>query len=120
MYRKTSIREQNDAFRCHTAMAIARGIKGQIIITEGIANKSEQDQAMITDLVSMFGQCDALKFTEDNDPYGEHDFGAFDHAGEKIFWKIDYYNLDLTAGSDDPANPNTTKRVLTIMLASEY
>jgi hypothetical protein len=25
-------------------------------------------------------------FTEDDDPWGEHDFGAFDHEGERIFW----------------------------------
>jgi hypothetical protein len=31
-------------------------------------------------------------FTEDNDPHGEHDFGSFDHDGNRIFWKIDYYD----------------------------
>jgi len=30
-------------------------------------------------------------FTADNDPHGEHDFGAFEHDGQKIFWKIDCY-----------------------------
>ena len=30
-------------------------------------------------------------FTEDNDPYGEHDFGAFHLSGDKLFWKIDTY-----------------------------
>ncbi|MDQ0462937.1 hypothetical protein QO010_000685 [Caulobacter ginsengisoli] len=59
-------------------------------------------------------------FTADNDPYGEHDFGAFDLAGERLFWKIDYYNLDLGGGSENPADPAVTCRVLTIMLASEY
>ena len=65
-------------------------------------------------------------FTNDNDPHGEHDFGNF-HAGQKgtgsyicIYWKIDYYNTDLTAGSNDPRDPAQTKRVLTIMLAEEY
>ena len=33
-------------------------------------------------------------FSSDNDPYGEHDFGAIDLPdAEKIFWKIDYYDL---------------------------
>jgi hypothetical protein len=59
-------------------------------------------------------------FDADNDPYGEHDFGAFDVAGERLFWKIDYYNLTLDGGSPDPANPDQTRRVLTIMLVSEY
>lgn len=59
-------------------------------------------------------------FTPDNDPYGEHDFGAFDLGGQRLFWKIDYYDHDLRYGSDDPANPDITTRVLTIMMASEY
>jgi len=31
-------------------------------------------------------------FTEDNDPHGEHDFGAFEHEAQRIFWKIDPIN----------------------------
>ena len=49
-----------------------------------------------------------------------HDFGAFVHNGERVFWKIDYYDPSLTKGSEDPADPQQTARVLTIMLASEY
>lgn len=59
-------------------------------------------------------------FDRDNDPHGEHDFGAFSLAGERLFWKIDYYNRDLDGGSPDPANESVTSRVLTIMLTSEY
>jgi hypothetical protein len=53
-------------------------------------------------------------------PYGEHDFGSFEIAGEKVFWKIDYYDLSLEFGSNDSADPAQTKRVLTILLAEEY
>jgi len=59
-------------------------------------------------------------FSDDNDPYGEHDFGAFEQDGDKIFWKIDYYDRQLTQGSPDPTDPKLTTRVLTVMLASEY
>ena len=59
-------------------------------------------------------------FTPDNDPYAEHDFGSFRFAGETIFWKFDYYDLDLTMHSPDPAEPDVTTRVLTILLGSEY
>lgn len=61
-----------------------------------------------------------FSFDSDNGPYGEHDLGAFDHAGQRIFWKIDYYGPDKMSGSVDPSNPHVTARVLTIMLAFEY
>ena len=51
---------------------------------------------------------------------GEHDFGSFTVGEEQLFWKIDYYDLSLEFGSNDPADPSQTKRVLTIMLAEEY
>jgi hypothetical protein len=60
------------------------------------------------------------KFEPANDPYGEHDFGAVDVAGQKFFWKIDYYDSKMEFGSDDPADPAKTTRVLTIMRADEY
>ncbi len=58
------------------------------------------------------------RFTEDNDPYGEHDFGSFTAAGNKVFWKIDYYQQDLS-GWCDPLD-SKCRRVVTIMLAEEY
>ena len=59
-------------------------------------------------------------FTKANDPYGEHNFGDFEHDGKNIFFKIDCYDKNLEFGSPDPANPELTKRVLTVMLAEEY
>ena len=56
----------------------------------------------------------------DNDPNGEHDFGNFELAGQKFFWKIDYYDTTMEFGSEDPADSAKTTRVLTIMLTSEY
>lgn len=38
----------------------------------------------------------------------------------KIFWKIGYYDTTLEKGSEAPADPKETMRVLTIMPASEY
>jgi len=61
---------------------------------------------------------DFSEFTEDNDPYGEHDFGTFEAYEHKLFWKIDYYDESLGYWRD-PLSPDC-KRVLTIMLAEEY
>jgi len=61
---------------------------------------------------------DFTDFTEDNDPYGEHDFGSFTVSGVKIFWKIDYYDEALK-GWCDPLSPDCN-RVLAIMRADEY
>jgi|CXWL01.1.fsa_nt_gi hypothetical protein len=59
-------------------------------------------------------------FTPDNDPYFEHDFGAFEHAGERFLFKIDTYaDASLTYGAEDPLAPGVA-RVLTLMLASDY
>lgn len=59
-------------------------------------------------------------FTPENDPHGEHDFGSFEIAGERFFWKIDYYDRRYKGGSEDPSDPEKTARVLTVMYAHEY
>ena len=63
---------------------------------------------------------DFSAFMPDNDPYGEHDFGAFEFAGQRLFWKIDTYaDASLTYGAEDPLSPKAV-RVITIMRADEY
>lgn len=96
---------------CRTAM----GVAGRLVQTSGISALPMADQSAIREKVENFDD-----FTADNDPHGERDFGAFEHNGERIFWKIDYYDATLSMGSEDPSDPNKTVRVLTIMLASEY
>ena len=90
-------------------------IGGRIVITAGIAALPGGDQAAILAKVQTF---DA--FSADNNPHGQRDFGSFSHNGQRVFWKIDYYDPSLTFGSEDPADPAKTARVLTIMLALEY
>lgn len=88
---------------------------GKVMTTQGIQSLGEAAVAMILQRVSQFNT-----FTKDNDPYGEHDFGSFTINGQKVLWKIDYYDKAMEFGSPDPTDPNQTTRVLTIMLASEY
>ena len=59
-------------------------------------------------------------FNPDNDPFDEHDFGKVEIEGVTVFWKIDYYDIDLMGHSPDPSSPEVTQRVLTLMLATEY
>ncbi len=88
---------------------------GQVQMTAGITTLPEVTQAAILNAVQQFNA-----FIPDNDPYGEHDFGVIELEGQRIFWKIDYYDLTLTFGSEHPEDANQTRRVLTIMLAEEY
>lgn len=84
-------------------------------LTIGIFSKESKEIAEIIKLVKKFDV-----FTEDNDPYGEHDFGIIEYKSQRIFWKIDYFDINLEYGSPDAADPAKTKRVLTIMLDKEY
>ena len=85
----------------------------RVLITPGVLALNATDV-----ILAMVRQYSA--FTADNDPYAEHDFGSFQFAGETIFWKFDYYDLDLTMHSPDAADPDVTARVLTVLLGSEY
>ena len=89
--------------------------RGQLMITSGVANLGNEFVLRALQSVREFSD-----FTEDNDPYGEHDFGSFALDGEQVYWKIDYYDNDLQNGSPNPADAALTKRVLTILLSEEY
>ena len=88
---------------------------GKVLMTAGVDALPSDVKAMVVRRVATFSA-----FTADNDPYGEHDFGNFELAGRKFFWKIDTYDAAMEFGSEDPADPAKTTRVLTIMLAEEY
>jgi len=106
--RRRRIRDLNDGLRRY-----ARA--GVICVTSGV---QALGQAGVE--AALLGARDFDAFTPDNDPYDERDFGTFKAAGERLLWKIDYYDRDRRFGSPDPANPALTTRVLTIMLSSEY
>ncbi|MGS2723953.1 DUF3768 domain-containing protein [Porticoccus sp. GXU_MW_L64] len=111
------IAKQNDQFRKRLMIPHfgIPNIKGRHIMTKGIVSLGAIAQIEIAGEVREFD-----KFTEDNDPYGEHDFGSFVYKGDKIFWKIDYYDVLYQFGSENISDPKQTRRVLTVMLASEY
>ena len=88
---------------------------GTVLATAGIKHQGDAFLAQALDTVQRFND-----FTYDNDPHREHDFGAFTLDGHKLFWKIDYYDSDIKYGSENPADPAVTHRVLTVMMADEY
>lgn len=89
--------------------------KGRWVMTPGVTDLPADK---LIELMTRVVEYD--DFNEDNDPYGEHDFGKITVDHTDYFWKIDYYSTDLTSGSDDPSDPDTTERVLTVMRADEY
>ena len=104
----TDIRTLNDNFR-------KTFIGGRVMLTCGIRTKTHDEIAKILEKVRSFDN-----FTTANDPYGEHDFGSFDYKGQKIFWKIDYYDKNMQYLSEDPTDISKTIRTLTIMLAEDW
>lgn len=84
-------------------------------ITAGLKELGFEFVGHALDAIKLFNE-----FTPENDPHGEHDFGSLMVEGHTLFWKIDYYDLSMECGSEDPSDPAVTSRVLTIMLAEEY
>jgi len=109
-----AIRDLNDRFRKGD-----NSIPGQVLMTAGVQSLIDIDPKMR--LAQVIGAVRSFnEFSKDNDPHHEHDFGALEILGKKLFWKIDYYAPDMLHGSEDPSDITKTVRVLTIMLASEY
>lgn len=106
--RTLKIAALNDYFRKHF-------IGGKVVLTSGVSGLDEETYGKVLNSVKDFS-C----FTEDNDPYGEHDFGSFKIDGEWYYWKIDYYDSAFEMHSPDKSDPEVTRRVLIIMLADEY
>lgn len=55
-----------------------------------------------------------------NEPDYERDFGKVTLDGKGYYWQIEYKDPSLTQASEEPANPNVTKRTMTLMREDEY
>ena len=102
------IRELNDQLRC-------KAIGGRIVITRGIEALGADGMRNVLAAVAKFDD-----FTEDNDPWGEHDCAVLTVDGRRVIFKFDYFDRDLRWHSPDASDPAVTERVLTIMLSEEY
>lgn len=87
----------------------------RVVVTQAVLALEPDDIAYILEQVRGFHD-----FTPSNNPYGEHDFGKISTWEFEVFWKFDYFDMDYTMHSPDPADEAVTARVLTIMLAEEY
>ena len=87
---------------------------GKCVVTRAVNALPPDTQASIIEQVRTFSN-----FNEGNDPWGEHDFGAFEVAGVgKVNWKIDDYEDEtMQYGAE---NKLKGYPVLTIMLAEDY
>jgi hypothetical protein len=103
-----AIRALNDELRQNFAT-------GTAVMTAGVAALGAETVMRVVKTIAVYDD-----FCHANDPYEEHDFGSFEADGQRIFFKIDYFDKGLTAHSPDPSDPSVTERVITIMLAEEY
>ena len=106
--RTERIRVLNDELRQHLRSGLA-------VITPGIAALGQEAVARIVKTIAVYDD-----FCHANDPHQEHDFGSFDADGNKVFFKVDYYDKVFQYHSPDASDPSLTERVITIMLADEY
>lgn len=102
------IRELNDNLRKNLT-------GGHVLMTPGIAALGPESVERVVKAITVFDD-----FCNENDPFSEHDFGALDVDGKRIFFKIDAYDKTFSFASPDPTNPAVTERVITLMLADEY
>ena len=102
------IRELNDRLRC-------QGLGDRIMITNGIQGLGPNEIRGILKAVAQFDN-----FTDENDPWGEHDCATLQVGGHRVLFKIDYYDSSFRAHSPDAGDPDVTARVMTIMFADEY
>lgn len=106
--RAEQIAQLNDTLR-------KTGTGGTVVVTRGVMNLTGFDMAMLIAEVASYSE-----FDPDNDPHGERDFGDLTLFGENLLFKVDYFDRDMEFGSNDPADPEVTVRVLTVLLAREW
>lgn len=106
---------QNDRFRAALPYGPRHALPGRYHFSHGVMDNGPEFVVLALFAVAAFAD-----FTPDNDPYGDHTFGALEVCGVRLFWKIDLYDENYEFGSDDPSDPQKTRRLLTIFLPSEY
>jgi hypothetical protein len=102
----------------NTTWALSRGVVLLLTDDDETPRGTAQAVERFAQLKSAIQQF--ADWPEGDDPYREHDFGAFTLFGARLFFKLDYYHPDHDAHAPVPSNIELCRRVLTIMLAVEY
>jgi hypothetical protein len=102
------IRALNDDLRQHF-------IGGGAVMTPGVAALGQDFVERAVKTLAAFDD-----FHHANDPHQEHDAGVFELDGYVLMFKIEYYDKALRYHSPNPADPNVTERIITLMLIEEY
>ncbi len=113
--RIAAIARDNDKFRAALAFGVPTDFPGKVLVTPGVSAMGPEFLALLQLTVAGFAD-----FNEDNDPLGDHSFGTVEVCGTRVFWKIDLYDEKYTFGASVPESPEKTRRVLTMLLPSEY
>jgi len=108
---------QNDAFRRSILdnNPVAEAPQGQFVMTRGVAALGPDAQLELIRSVAAFDG-----FNADSDPQGWHEMGVIDLDGTTVWFKLDLYDVDYQYGSPEPSDLEQTRRVLTLLLPSEY
>lgn len=112
-----AIAQQNDEF--WMSFGAPNGIPGRVVMTQGVSDLGMASRLRMHQAIVAYDG-----FTEDNDPDAHHDFGEItidvDGAPVRIWFKLDLYDLRYETGSEQPDDPQLTRRVMTLLMPSEY
>ncbi|HDZ82240.1 MAG TPA: DUF3768 domain-containing protein [Roseobacter sp.] len=111
------IAQQNDAFRTSVTASVKPpgAPPGKLVMTAGIAAQSDEFRAALIGALIAFDAFDV-----DSDPYGLHEMGVLEIEGERVWFKFYLFDENFEYGSEAPADPARTCRVLTLLFPSEY
>ena len=117
------IAAQNDRFRrgvCSNPPALPvpgpDALRGRVVFSHAVAARG-----LLFTLQCLAAIAAHDTFEVENDPHGEHDFGAVTVEGERVWFKIDAYADDsMQFGSERPDVPLETYRVMTVLFPSDW
>lgn len=105
--RTLQIRALNDRLRCHH-------VGGSILLAPNIR---QLGHGYVSNLLKVIAAVSA--FPNDADADEEHQSGTIEWLGRTFTWEITYYDRKLRLPCPDPADEDTSERILAITLAAD-